>query len=102
VLRACVAAAAKHYSVPFVVVAGLYKLCPLYAFDQDTFNEHVAPTQILKFEDASFSAAAEGDRLDVVNPAYDYVPPELVTLFVTNEYARSAHHRTRWTPSPCG
>jgi translation initiation factor eIF-2B subunit beta len=29
-----IAMAAKHHSVPVVVVAGLYKLSPLYAFDQ--------------------------------------------------------------------
>ncbi len=80
-----IATAAKHYSVPVVVVAGLYKLCPLYAFDQDTFNEHVAPTQILKFEDDG------SDRIDVVNPAFDYIAPELVGLYITNEYDTYIH-----------
>jgi hypothetical protein len=90
------AAAAKHYSVPFVVVAGLYKLCPLYAFDQDTFNEHVAPTQILQFEENI------SDKIEVVNPAYDYIAPELVGLYITNEYGRcctappAATDRTSW------
>lgn len=41
-----IAVAAKHYRVPFVVITGLHKLCPLYAFDQDTFNEHYAPSQV--------------------------------------------------------
>lgn len=73
-----IAVAAKHHSVPFVVVSGMYKLCPLFAFDQDTFNVHNAPSQILNFQDpGSVSVAVE-------NPAYDYISPDLVTLFVTN------------------
>jgi hypothetical protein len=31
--------------------------------------------------------AEESTRVDVMNPAFDYVSPDLVTLFVTNEYA---------------
>lgn len=74
-----IAVAAKHYRVPFVVITGLHKLCPLYAFDQDTFNEHHAPSQVLRFEEEILS-----DNVEVVNPGFDYVEPELVTLFVTN------------------
>eukprot|EP00462_Mataza_sp_D1_P018893 CAMPEP_0175129724 /NCGR_PEP_ID=MMETSP0087-20121206/5626_1 /TAXON_ID=136419 /ORGANISM="Unknown Unknown, Strain D1" /LENGTH=362 /DNA_ID=CAMNT_0016411895 /DNA_START=8 /DNA_END=1096 /DNA_ORIENTATION=- len=74
-----VAVAAKHHSVPFVVVTGLHKLCPLYAFDQDTFNVENAPSQILKFEDEEFVSS-----VNVMNPGYDYIEPSLVTLFITN------------------
>jgi translation initiation factor eIF-2B subunit beta len=42
-----IAAAAKAHSVPLVVVAGLYKLCPLFAFDQDSFNEQSNPADVL-------------------------------------------------------
>lgn len=45
------ALAAKHHSVPFVVCTGLYKLCPLYPYDQDTFNELRSPSEVLKFEE---------------------------------------------------
>lgn len=31
-----ISAAAKHYSVPVIVVTGLHKLCPFHAFDQCT------------------------------------------------------------------
>ena len=31
-----IAQAAKHHSVPLVVLSGLYKLTPLYPSDQDT------------------------------------------------------------------
>jgi len=70
--------AAKYHSVPVVVLTGLHKLCPLYAFDQDTFNEHNAPSQIIKFEEDLL------EKVDVQNPALDYIPPELVTLYITN------------------
>lgn len=34
---------------------------------------------MLRFEEESLS-----DQVEVVNPGFDYVEPELVTLFVTN------------------
>lgn len=72
------AQAAKHFNVPFVVCTGLYKLSPLYAHDQDSFNELKSPAQILPYADAQRYDAA------VKNPAWDYVPPELVSLYITN------------------
>jgi len=45
-----VALAAKHYSVPLVVCTGLYKLSPLYALDQHTFNELRAPQDIMPMD----------------------------------------------------
>lgn len=51
-----IALAAKHHAVPFVVCTGLYKLCPLYPYDQDTFNDVTSPSAVLKFE--------EGDRVE--------------------------------------
>lgn len=74
-----VAVAAQAYSVPVVVVGGLHKLCPLYAFDQDTFNAHRAPSEVLKFED-DFPY----ERVVVTNPGYCYVEPNLIGIFVTN------------------
>ncbi|TMW65747.1 hypothetical protein Poli38472_008389 [Pythium oligandrum] len=72
-----IALAAKKYSVPVVCVAGLIKLCPLYAHDLDVLNELVAPSTIYNYEDTV-------ENLEVLNPAYDYVPPELVSLYITN------------------
>lgn len=48
------AVAAKHYSVPLMVCTGLYKLSPLYPYDQDTFNDMVSPGSVIKFEDGKF------------------------------------------------
>lgn len=74
------ALAARHHSVPFVVCAGLYKLCPLYAHDQDTFNELRPPSEVLKVTDVQHLGA----DVSVQNPAWDYVPPDLVSLYITN------------------
>lgn len=46
-----IALAAKKYSVPVVCVAGLIKLCPLYAHDLDVLNELIAPSNIYNYED---------------------------------------------------
>jgi translation initiation factor eIF-2B subunit beta len=73
-----VALAAKHHSVPLVCVTGLFKLCPLYPHDQNSFNDLKSPNPVLHFEEKAM------DQVDVINPAYDYVPPELVDLFITN------------------
>lgn len=75
------ALAAQYHSVPFVCVTGLLKLCPLYPHDQDTFNDLLSPTAVLSFEEADVM-----DAVEVLNPEFDYVPPQLVDLFVTNAY----------------
>jgi translation initiation factor eIF-2B subunit beta len=76
--------AAKHHAVPTLVLTGLYKLSPLYAFDGDTFNLHNPPSQMLDFENLTADQEPE-----VINPAFDYVPPELITLFITNNQGHS-------------
>jgi translation initiation factor eIF-2B subunit beta len=74
------ALAAKHHEVPMVVCMGLYKLCPLYpTHDQDSFNNIFAPNPILSFEEVP-----DCEHVRVENPAFDYVPPELISLFLTN------------------
>ena len=57
------------------------QLCPLFPHDQDTVNELLSPTMVLKFEDADTV-----NTVAVVNPQFDYVPPKLVDLLVTNLY----------------
>ena len=69
--------AAKLYECPVVCVTGLYKLSPLYPHDQDTFNVQLSPSGILPFEDADTA-----DKVNVANPRFDYIPPELVNLYV--------------------
>ncbi|KAG8041052.1 hypothetical protein G9C98_002040 [Cotesia typhae] len=77
-----VAQAAKHYSVPVMVLLPLYKLSPRYlcSYEQDGFNKHIAPIQgVINGNNAPLM-----EIIQAHNPVYDYVPPELVNLFITN------------------
>ncbi len=62
-------------SVPVVCVTGLFKLCPVFPHVKDSFNMLLSPS-------AAVNHSEEG--LEIVNPAYDYIPPELVDLYITN------------------
>ena len=73
-----VALAANYCHKPVVVLTGLHELCPLYAFDADTFNVQRGKSQLLDFTADWTQAVA------VANPAFDYIPPNNVTLFITN------------------
>lgn len=87
-----VALAAKRHSVPFVVLVGLHKLSPLFPHDPDvTYNDFQSPGALVDFDvlAESFvcedgSSAAEGMGVEVHNPMYDYIPPHLISLFVTD------------------
>ncbi|CAO3587704.1 unnamed protein product [Absidia cylindrospora] len=74
-----IAAAAKHHSTPVLVCTALYKLSPLFAYDVDTFNITVSPNGILDFQEGAII-----DKVSLSNPYYDFVAPELVSLFVHN------------------
>ncbi|KAG0048031.1 GCD complex subunit gcd7 [Gryganskiella cystojenkinii] len=74
------ASAAKHHSIPVVVCTGLYKLSPLYPYNEDSFNVSMNPDSILGFEEGDLI-----EKVDVTNPYYDYVSPTLVDLFLTNQ-----------------
>lgn len=82
-LRSChaVALAAKHCSVPVFVLAPLYKLTPQYlcSYDQDGFNSYIAPDGVLDFSDHPTLS-----QIKRYCPVFDYVPPELITLFISN------------------
>ncbi|KAH9325489.1 hypothetical protein KI387_005667 [Taxus chinensis] len=82
-----VALAAHRHAVPFVVLAGTHKLCPLYPHNPEVLlNDLKSPSELLDYGD--FSDCMDGgtgnSRLHVVNPAFDYVPPQLVSLFITD------------------
>ncbi|KAJ2063911.1 GCD complex subunit gcd7 [Coemansia sp. S146] len=72
-----IAAAARHHSTQVVVCAGLYKYSPMFPFDDDRFNTLVSPDAVLPYGDGELI-----DAVDVSNPRYDYVPPELVDILV--------------------
>lgn len=84
-----VALAARKHAVPFVVVAGSHKLCPLYPHNPETLlNDMRSPSELLDFGEFSdcmdFGNGGGVPLLHVSNPAFDYVPPELVSLFITD------------------
>ncbi|KAJ3007331.1 Translation initiation factor eIF-2B subunit beta [Thoreauomyces humboldtii] len=74
-----VAAAAKEYSTPVVVCTGLHKLSPSYPYDTDIYNLCGSPDPVLNFD-----AGNVMDAVDVINPQFDYIGPEDVSLFITN------------------
>lgn len=85
------ATAARVHSTPVVVCAGQFKLTPLWnlyhEFGALDFSD---PSNVLGFEEGSLV-----DKVDVVNPYYDYVGPELIDVFITNECASKFHHVTQ-------
>jgi len=71
---------AQYYSVPVIVVGGTFKLTPMYPFDHETFNELLSPNTIC---DSKFNSSYTTD-IKYYTVAYDYIPPELVTIYITN------------------
>ncbi|KAG1832254.1 hypothetical protein EV424DRAFT_1640965 [Suillus variegatus] len=76
-----VATAARAHSTPVVVCAGQFKLTPQW----NLYHEYGAldfadPSSVLGFEEGNLV-----DKVDVVNPFYDYVRPELIDAFITND-----------------
>ncbi|KQJ96462.1 translation initiation factor eIF-2B subunit beta isoform X1 [Brachypodium distachyon] len=95
-----VALAAQKHAVPFVVVAGSHKLCPLYPHNPEVLlNELKSPSDLLDFGEFSncmnFSTQDGTPLLNVVNPTFDYVPPKLVSLFVTDTGGHSPSYMYR-------
>jgi len=99
---AMVAAAAKKHNVPFVVLVGIYKLSPQFPHEPGvTFNDFREPADVLPYNDEAAlaaqmatAAATAGDEgivgnrgkpfLQVHNPSYDYIAPELISLFLSD------------------
>lgn len=75
-----VALSAREHSVPLVCITGLFKLCPLYPHDLEEFNDLTSPGMVLDYE----SDQALLEKADVLNPEYDYIPPDLLDLYLTN------------------
>jgi len=74
-----IAKAANIYRTPIVVLSGVYKLSPVYPFDLDALMEDGDPGKIVPYEDGEFL-----DKVEVENPLFDYVPADLVDLYITN------------------
>ncbi|KAL6301787.1 eukaryotic translation initiation factor 2B beta subunit [Sparassis latifolia] len=75
------ATAARAHSTPVVVCAGQFKLTPLWNLYHDYGALDFAdPSSVLGFEEGNLV-----DKVDVLNPYYDYVGPDLVDVFITND-----------------
>lgn len=65
------------------------QLCPLYPHNPEILlNELKSPSELLDFGEFSdcldFGSGTGSPLIHVVNPAFDYVPPNLVSLFITD------------------
>ena len=74
-----VSLAAKQNSVPVVTITGIFKLCPIFPHEgQDTLNDLISPSSVVNIEDSEY------ENVEFVNPVHDYIPPQLVELYITN------------------
>lgn len=78
-----IAVSAAHHSVPLLVVSAMYKLSPQFfrSADQVTFNQFLSPERVFP---QHTGGALITPSLQIPCPLFDYVPPDLVTLFVSN------------------
>lgn len=74
-----IAQAAKAHKTPVVVVSGVYKLSPVYHFETGKLIEMGDPGRVV-----SFAAGSMVEAVEVKNPMFDFVPAELVDLYITN------------------
>ena len=74
-----IAQAARTHQTPVVIVSGVYKLSPVYPFDFEALIEYGDVGKVFPYEDGMMV-----EQVDVENPLYDYVPAELVNLYITN------------------
>lgn len=91
-------AAARYHNIPVVVLASMYKLTPVFPENFDSLNLLVNPDEVLpmtsclafqnqqNLNDQSENHVS-GDVFPelVLNPLYDYVPPQAVSLLITNQ-----------------
>ena len=72
---------ANIFNVPVVVVGSSFKLTPLYPFRYESFNEYLSP-DVLFGKDIKYTGDISNIKFNT--PAFDYVPPELITVYITN------------------
>lgn len=75
-----IAHAAKAHQVPVFVLSAVYKLTPLHPIDSLTYNEMLSPSMVYRTEEGDDSS-----NVTAIVPAFDYVPPKLVDLILTNQ-----------------
>lgn len=65
-----------------MVLTHTYKLSPIHicAYEHAASNICTSPAEILPY-----SSGPVLNKVKVYNPIFDYVPPELVTLFISHQ-----------------
>jgi translation initiation factor eIF-2B subunit beta len=73
--------AANMFYVPVIVAGGTTKITPLHSFKHELYNEYLSPDLIF-----GKNVKYEGDisNIQFNNPAFDYIPPNLITMYATN------------------
>lgn len=95
-----IALAAKHYAVPVIICCPMYKLTPGYLVSHDTVafmqfsHLHAAfpepyissstATAAQRGKDEESPEAMSSGSVESIHSTFDYVQPELITLFVSN------------------
>ncbi|KIS71086.1 translation initiation factor eIF2B subunit beta [Mycosarcoma maydis] len=88
----CVAAsyatslAAQQHSVPVMILTGVFKICPewsgIHHFAHGAASDGAALAPAALVDYATSSSIVE--HAEIVSNAFDYVPPHLVHVFITN------------------
>jgi translation initiation factor eIF-2B subunit beta len=75
-----VALSAKHFSVPVIVLVPMFKLSPVFLFnyEQEAFNLVGSTQSVLPYN------SKISQHVKAYSPAFDYVPPKLITLFISS------------------
>lgn len=71
--------AAAVHATPLCVVAGLYKLTPIFPERDDSYNRLANPSAVLPHSSGDLI-----DRVTVLSPQFDFLAPSFVDLFITN------------------
>ena len=100
-----VAVAAQMHRVPVLVLTAMIKLTPVYPSTTDLceFGRLRNPGEVMPLSAVLSAAGQNGDAanwLHVVNSSVDYVPPELIALFVTNDESANKDESGR-AYAPC-
>ena len=74
-----IAKAAKLHCTPIVVLSAVYQLSPVYPFDLASLMENGDPSRVISYADTYLM-----DKVNIENPLFDYVPVDLIDLYITN------------------
>ncbi|KAF8334232.1 uncharacterized protein EI90DRAFT_2915836 [Cantharellus anzutake] len=77
------ASAAKDHSTPVIVCTGQFKLTPLWNLHYQYASVDLGdPEQVLNLSELEYNIREE--NVDILNPWFDYVKPELIDVLITN------------------